>query len=264
MLLGALLDAETGLAIDVLRTALAALPIEGYELKLSPFQDHGLTGSRFEVLLTDQEQPMRSFSSIATLIQNSTLPSTVRERAIAIFRTLGEAEATIHGVTLDEIHFHEVGAVDAIVDIVGAALALEALAIEQVYSSPLPLTRGHMRMAHGLMPLPAPATLEILRKAKAPWVPSPIEGELVTPTGAAILATVASFEMPAITIERIGYGFGQKHLIWPNCLRACLGTVYGELEIAHSAHHYMHEHEHEHTHSHHSEHSYPVELPASL
>src|SRR6266550_5292339 len=125
MLLGAFLD--VGLSLEILKQALAVLPMEGYELKLSPFGDYGITGSRFEVLLAEQEQPGRSFTAIATLLQSSSLPNTVIERAIAIFRTLGEAEAVIHGVPLDEIHFHEVGAVDAIVDIVGTVIAVETL-----------------------------------------------------------------------------------------------------------------------------------------
>lgn len=225
MLLGAFLD--IGLSLETLKQTLAALPIEGYELKVSPFRDYGITGSRFEVLLAEQEQPARSFTKIAALLQSSSLPKTVIERAIAVFHTLGEAEAKIHGVPLDEILFHEVGAVDAIVDIVGAVIALESLGITQLYASPLPMTHGHLHMAHGFMPIPAPATLEILSQVKAPWLPCPLEGELVTPTGSAILATLARFETPAIAIERVGYGFGKKHIIWPNCLRACIGEAYG-------------------------------------
>ncbi len=225
MLLGAFLDA--GLPLETIRERLRALPVEGYELRLSPFQDQGLTGSQVEVLLSEQEQPTRGFREIASLLQDSALPEQVKERAIAIFHTLGEAEARVHGVSLDEIHFHEVGAVDAIVDIVGSVIALDVLGIRQLYASPLPLTRGHLRMAHGLLPIPAPATLAILSKVKAPWVPCPLEGELVTPTGAAILATLARFETPAIAIASVGYGFGKKRLIWPNCLRVCLGEPYG-------------------------------------
>lgn len=225
MLLGAFLDA--GLSLDTLKQALVGLPIEGYELKVSPFEDYGITGSRFEVLLAEQEQPARSFTTIAALLQSSSLPKPVIDRAMAIFHALGEAEAVIHGVPLDEIHFHEVGAVDAIVDIVGTVIALEALGITRLYASPLPFTRGHLHMAHGFMPIPAPATLAILSKVKAPWLPCPLEGELVTPTGAAILATLARFKTPAIAIERVGYGFGKKHIIWPNCLRACIGEAYG-------------------------------------
>ena len=225
MFLGAMLD--VGLPFELLRDTLTALQIDGYELALEPFSDKGIQGSHLRVMMMEQEQPTRHFTDIAELLYSSHLSEKIRDTAIAIFRTLGEAEATIHGVPLEEIHFHEVGAIDAIIDITGAAIALDALGIEQVYASPLPFTRGHARMAHGLMPLPAPATLEILRKVKAPWIPCPIEGELVTPTGAAILATVARFEMPAITIEQVGYGFGQKKFAWPNCLRACVGHEYG-------------------------------------
>lgn len=248
MLLAAFLDA--GLPLERLKQGLSMLPVEGYELKLMPFSDYGITGSRFEVLLAEQEQPVRSFTTIAALLQSSSLSNTIIDRAIAIFRTLGEAEAVIHGVALDEIHFHEVGAVDAIVDIVGAVLALDALGIVQLYASPLPLTRGHLRMAHGLMPIPAPATLEILSKVKAPWLPCPLEGELVTPTGAAILATLASFKTPAIAIDQVGYGFGKKHVIWPNCVRACIGEAYGYISSDDvDDHGYDHPHaRHEHSH----------------
>jgi pyridinium-3,5-bisthiocarboxylic acid mononucleotide nickel chelatase len=250
MLLGAWLDA--GFSFERLQEDLRALPVDGYELKLSSYSDQGITGSRFEVVLAEQDQPTRSFTDITALIASSQLSSYVKEKASAIFRTLGEAEAAIHGVTLDEIHFHEVGAIDAIVDIVGNVIAIEALGITHLYASPLPLTRGHLRMAHGLMPVPAPATLEILSAVKAPWVPAPIEGELVTPTGAAILATLAQFETPAIAIERVGYGFGQKRLIWPNCLRACLGETYGLSSHTHEHHHTdnLSAHEHHHTDSH--------------
>ncbi len=221
MFLGALLD--SGLPPDVLKDGLAALPVENYQLTFDAFEDKGIRGSRFNVLLSEQEQPVRYFSEIAALLQSSALPMHVRDTALAIFRCLAEAEAIVHGSSVEEVHFHEVGAVDAIVDISGAAIGVEALGITQVYASPLPLTSGHVKTAHGLLPVPAPATLEILRRVAAPWRPSPVEGELVTPTGAAILATLARFETPAITIERVGYGFGQKRLPWPNCLRLCLG-----------------------------------------
>lgn len=246
MFLGAMLDA--GLPFDTLRESLAALPIEGYQLKYEPFLDHGILGSHFEVILSEQDQPTRGFTDIAELFYASTLSPNVRDTAIAIFRTLGEAEATVHGVKLDEIHFHEVGAIDAIIDIAGAALAVETLGITQLYASPLPLTRGHLRMAHGLMPIPAPAVVEILRRVQAPWIPCPVEGELVTPTGAAILATLASFQTPALTIESVGYGFGKKRLQWPNCLRAFLGNSY---DTASSHHNHEHHRHHDHTHSDH-------------
>src|SRR5579859_5093865 len=216
MFLGALLDA--GLPFDTLKEALSALPVSGYHLTLDAFHDRGLRGARFDVVLEEQKQPTRHLSDIAAILQASTLPPRVREKALAIFRCLAEAEATVHGSSIEEVHFHEVGAVDAIVDITGAAIGIEMLGISQLYASPLPLTTGHVKTAHGLLPVPAPATLEILRKVQAPWRPAATEGELVTPTGAAILATLARFELPAMTIERVGYGFGRKQLPWPNCL----------------------------------------------
>ncbi len=225
MFLGAMFDA--GFPLETLRQALATIPVSGYELKLEQFQDKGIRGARFEVALAEQEQPARHFSDIATLLQAATLSNHVRERAIAMFRCIAEAEAVVHGSTLEEVHFHEVGAIDAIVDIVGAALAVETLEIETLYASALPLSSGHVKTAHGLLPVPAPATLEILRRVSAPWRPCPVEGEMVTPTGAAILATLARFETPAMRIERVGYGFGRKLFPWPNCLRLCLGSPVG-------------------------------------
>src|SRR5579872_6746362 len=182
MFLGAMLDA--GFPLETLQQTLAGLPIAGYDLKLEQFSDKGIRGARFDVLLAQQEQPARHFTDIVSLLQAATLPPHVRERAIAIFRCIAEAEAVVHGSTLEEVHFHEVGAIDAIVDIVGAALALETLGIDMLYASALPLSSGHVKTAHGLLPIPAPATLEILRRVSAPWRPSSAEGELVTPTGA--------------------------------------------------------------------------------
>ena len=248
MFLSAMLDAD--LPFDMLRDSLALLPIKGYQLATELFHDKGIRGTRFHVTTTEQEQPHRHFSDIAALLHESHLLVPIRDMAIAIFHTLGEAEATVHGVTLEEVHFHEVGAIDAIVDITGAAIALHSLGIEQVYASPLPLTSGHLRMAHGLMPLPAPATLEILRRVKAPWVPCPIEGELVTPTGAAILATVARFETPTIAIEQVGYGFGKKIIAWPNCVRACIGHEYRHTGLGTQETIVVHEREHSLDHAH--------------
>jgi len=225
MFLGALLDA--GLTLASLKEMLAQLPINDYQLTLDPFADKGIHGSRFDVLLSEQKQPTRHFSDIAALYHASTLPQRIRETALAIFRCLAEAEATVHRSSIEEVHFHEVGAIDAIVDITGAAIGIEMLGITQLYASPLPLTHGHVKTAHGLLPVPAPATLEILRRVGAPWQPSSAEGELVTPTGAAILATLARFEKPMIAIENVGYGFGRKRLPWPNCLRLCLGRDLG-------------------------------------
>lgn len=220
MFLGALLDA--GLAFEDLVQALAVLPIDDYQLTHESFTDKGIRGSRFGVQVS-AEQPTRHLADIQAILHAGALPPRVCDLALAIFQRLAEAEASVHGTSIEKVHFHEVGAVDAIVDIVGAAWAVERLGIAQIYASPLPLSSGHVQTAHGLLPVPAPATLEILRRVSAPWQPTTAQGEMVTPTGAAILATLARFEMPAITIERVGYGFGRKQFPWPNCLRACLG-----------------------------------------
>jgi uncharacterized protein (TIGR00299 family) protein len=228
MFLGALLDLEVGLTLDFLLKALSGLHVQGYELRLEPFEDKGILGSRFDVILSEQDTNIpqtRHLSDIVTLLNASTLSPKVRQTALSIFQCLASAESTVHGTTIEEVHFHEVGAIDAIIDITGAAIALEALGITELYASTLPLSSGHIQTAHGIMPVPAPATLEILRKVPARWIPSPTEGEMVTPTGAAILATQAKFHTPAIFIERIGYGFGQKRFPWPNCLRICLGRA---------------------------------------
>lgn len=225
MFLGALLD--VGLSLETLKSLLTTLPVSGYTVTSELFQDQGMRGIRCHVAVSDKEQPSRHLSDIKALLHAATLPPAIRERALAIFQRLAESEAAVHGSSIEEVHFHEVGAVDAIVDIVGAAIGVETLGITQLYASALPLTSGHVKTAHGLLPIPAPATVEILRRVSAPWRPCPIEGELVTPTGAAIVATLARFEIPAIAIEHIGYGFGQKRLPWPNCLRLCLGQTYG-------------------------------------
>lgn len=223
MFFGAMLDA--GLDLEDFRRVLTALPISDYLLTGEPFADKGIRGTRFTVSLTSEHQPERHLADIQTILHSSGLPGRVRERSLAVFQCLAEAEACVHGTSVEEVHFHEVGAVDAIVDIVGAVWAVETLGIDQIYASPLPLSSGHVRTAHGMLPVPAPATLEILRRVSAPWKPSIAEGEMVTPTGAALLATLARFATPALTIDRVGYGFGQKQFPWPNCLRVCLGHL---------------------------------------
>ncbi len=225
MFLASLLDA--GLVFDELRQALGALPLDDYQVTYEHFSDKGIRGSRFDVLLTSEERPTRHLADIRAIVEASTLSTGVRERSLAVFQLLAEAEAHVHGTGVEEVHFHEVGAVDAIVDIVGAVWAIERLGITQIYASPLPLSSGQVKTAHGLLPVPAPATLEILRRVSAPWRPSSAEGEMVTPTGAALLAQFARFEQPAIAIERVGYGFGRKQFPWPNCVRACLGRSPG-------------------------------------
>jgi uncharacterized protein (TIGR00299 family) protein len=221
MLLGALLDA--GLSFDRLQERLAALHLSGYELRLEPYAEKGIQGKRFSVVVRETPQPERHLAEIEQMITSSDLSQAIQQGALSIFRALAEAEAEVHGVPVEAIHFHEVGAVDALVDVVGAVIGLHELGIEQVYCSPLPLTTGQVQTAHGLLPVPAPATVELLRRVGAPWTPRAAEGELVTPTAAAILGTYARFETPAMIIRRVGYGFGRRQLPWANCLRLCLG-----------------------------------------
>jgi uncharacterized protein (TIGR00299 family) protein len=223
MLLGALLDA--GLDLDALRAGLATLPLSGYTLSAERITDHGLSGVRCVVTVeTPDPHGHRHLREIRAIVAAGWLPERAREWALAIFTRLAEAEGAIHGVSPEEVGFHEVGAVDSIVDIVGVALGFELLGIEEVYCSELPLTSGRVRSSHGSLPVPAPAALELLKGTEAVWKNVPGEGELVTPTGAAALATLARFARPdRMTIQRIGYGFGQKQLPWANCLRLLLG-----------------------------------------
>ena len=223
MLLGALLHA--GLELDELRAGLATLPLSGYTLEAERVSDHGLSGVRCVVRVEEPDpHEHRHLREIRDILAAGRLPERARERALAIFTRLAEAEGAIHGVSPEEVGFHEVGAVDSIVDIVGTALGFELLGIEEIYCSELPLTSGRVRSSHGPLPVPAPATLELLKDSGVVWKTVPGEGELVTPTGAAVIAALAQFGWPErMTIQRVGYGFGQKKLPWANCLRLLLG-----------------------------------------
>lgn len=169
----------------------------------------------------------RHLANVRTMIEGSDLPGEVRSRAVAVFTRLAEAEARVHGTSVEEIHFHEVGALDAIIDIVGACAGFHALGVEQVYASAVPLGWGWGQMAHGQLPLPAPATLEILAGVRAPTRPAPGPGELLTPTGAALIAELAIFEQPEMTLHRVGIGAGQRDHPWPNVARMWLGERSG-------------------------------------
>ncbi len=222
MLLGALLHA--GASLDDLRAGLARLPLTGYTLEAEPVSDHGIRGVRAHVRLDDTVgHEHRRLADVAALIEAAGLPERARERALAIFQRLAMAEGAVHGVAPDEVTFHEVGAVDSIVDTVGVALGLELLGVDDLYCSELPLTSGRVRSAHGPLPVPAPATLELLKGTDAVWRPVAAEGELVTPTGAAVVAALARFERPALRARATGYGFGTRTLPWANCVRLVVG-----------------------------------------
>jgi uncharacterized protein (TIGR00299 family) protein len=222
MLLGALIHA--GVRLDDLRTQLARLPLTGYTLEANEVSDHGIRGVRADVRLEEAtEHAHRRLADVRAIIEAGGLPERARERALAIFQRLAEAEGVIHGAAPEEVTFHEVGAVDSLVDTVGIALGLDLLDIDDLYCSELPLTSGRARSSHGPIPVPAPATLELLKGTNAVWRSVPGDGELVTPTGAAVVVTLARFERPAMRVVTTGYGFGKRTLPWANCLRLVIG-----------------------------------------
>jgi uncharacterized protein (TIGR00299 family) protein len=222
MALGALLDA--GLSLEALREALQRLNIDGWNLRADREVRGPLAGIRVQVVAS--EGPFhRSLNDIRAIISASSLPAAVIERSVRIFTILAEAEARVHGTTVDQIHFHEVGALDAIVDIVGVVVGLDLLGVEQVFASPLPLGGGWVRSAYGPLPIPAPATLAILASAGVPLTSDETPFELTTPTGAAILAALATFRRPPMRLRAIGYGFGARQMERPNALRVWLGDL---------------------------------------
>jgi len=220
MLLGALVD--VGLAIEDLRADLSKLPISGYEITAKRVTKNGISGTLVHVA-TEPTHEHRGLTDILTIINGANLPSEVTGSAKRTFERLASAEARVHGSSVEDVHFHEVGAVDAIVDIVGAYCGLQRLGVEKVFASALPLGGGWVDSAHGRLPIPAPATVELLRGV--PSYGGPVEAELVTPTGAAIVTTVCEHfgAMPPMTIRALGWGAGSRDLPHPNLLRVFLG-----------------------------------------
>jgi uncharacterized protein (TIGR00299 family) protein len=223
MLLGALLD--LGLSLDDLWSDLARMALSGYELEAMRQVRHGLSGTQLRVRDVAQAHPARHLHDVHRLIEESGLSEQVKKTSIAVFERLARAEARIHGVPVDEIHFHELGAVDSVVDIVGFVAGAERLGVERVFASPVPLGSGTIEIEHGLLPVPAPATLALLAEVNAPTRPHPAQTEIVTPTAAALLAELATFAYPPLRVRAVGYGFGQKEFPWANAVRAWLGEA---------------------------------------
>ncbi len=224
MHIGAMLD--LGVPEAYLRDALARLPMaREFELMVEPGAKMGITGTRATVALREHSHEHRHLADIRNIIDQAGYPTTVRERSLDIFERIAVAEAKIHGTSIDEVHFHEVGATDSIVDIVAAALCLEHLAVDRVHCTTLELGGGTVRCAHGVMPVPAPATAEMLTGVPCRY--DGVESEATTPTGAAILRhAVDEFSAPqGFRSERIGYGIGQKDFRLPNVVRVMLGTA---------------------------------------
>jgi len=230
MTLGALVDA--GCAAEHLRADLRGLQVPGWELTTEKVWKNGMAATYVRVVTEDQTKH-RSLSAILEILQKSQLAPAVRERAAAIFQKLGEAEAPVHDVPLEKIHFHEVGAVDAIVDIVGACIGFHVLGIEKFACSPLNVGGGTAKMAHGVLPVPAPATANLLQGK--PTYSNGAQKELVTPTGAAIVATLCDTfgPQPAMNVSAIGYGAGTADLEGqPNVLRIMVGEEVGATKRA--------------------------------
>jgi len=223
MTLGALVDAGCNLA--EIETHLRRLPVPGWKISSGKVVRRGFRATQVKVEFSDPQRH-RSLSTILELIGRAGLPPAIAGRASRIFQRLGEAEALVHGAPMEKVHFHEVGAVDAIVDIVGAAAGFEQLGIEEFFCSALNVGGGRVDTQHGNLPVPAPATAELLRGA--PTYSNGIQRELVTPTGAAIVATVVSQfgPQPAMTVGAIGLGAASAELAeQPNVLRLFIGDA---------------------------------------
>ncbi len=224
MFLGALFDC--GLPEQVLLDGLAALGIAGFTVVAEKQWHAGISATKCKISI-EGEHHHRTWKTIRNMINGSSLPGKIIEKALEVFSALARAEAKVHGCPPDDVHFHEVGGLDAIIDIVGTVLGLDYLAIEQLITSPLPLTRGWVECAHGSLPLPAPAVCELVRDI--PVYGIDLDRELVTPTGAALAKTLSSAfgNFPPMTITETGYGAGSHELPGnrPNLLRLVIGEL---------------------------------------
>ena len=223
MLLGALLDA--GLEQATLQAALDALSIQGLEVEARRVQKNGIAATLVEIQ-TAHQRHFRYLADILAILEESTLPSLVKEQSAAVFTRLARAEARVHGVGVEEVHFHEVGALDAIADvvgIVGMVAGLHALGVEALYASPVPLSHGQVQTAHGMLPVPPPAVLTLLEGVPVRGIE--VRGETVTPTGAALVVTLAHDfgPPPFMLLDRVGHGAGHRHFPLPNIVRLLVG-----------------------------------------
>lgn len=229
MILGALVDA--GVKVEELQAAISGLGVAGIRLSAEQVKRGAFAGTRVHVRTDEHGHPHRHLPDIEAILDRAGIPDAVRGDARRIFRRLADAEAAAHGAAPDRIHFHEVGALDALADVIGAAWGIRRLGLERIHVSPLNLGGGFIQAAHGRMPVPAPGTAALL--VGVPAYGSEIQGELTTPTGAAILTSLAAAygPMPPMTVERVAYGAGGRDLEeQPNLLRLILGEAAGDLE----------------------------------
>jgi uncharacterized protein (DUF111 family) len=273
MTLAALVDA--GADRDYIEQELSKIQIEPFHLEWKKVNKKGISSLKMDVVLDPHKQPNhhRHYSEIVRMIETVGFNDYVKAISLAIFEKIGIAEAKIHDIPLEHVHFHEVGAIDSIVDVIGIALALDSLHIERIICSPVPLGSGTVRCDHGIYPVPAPATLEMMRGL--PIAPTPYSMEMTTPTGAGVVSGIVhefSKGLPPMVVESIGYGAGTRDLPnQPNVLRAIIGsadpylpqwqiqhgiTQLAQQEHAHTEHHHHHHHGHDHQHGHEHGHSH--------
>lgn len=228
MIIGALLDA--GLSLEHLRDQIKKLDLSHYDIGVETVFKKGIKGSQALITIGQDhhDHHHRHLSHIKEIINNSELSESVKEKSIGIFQRLAEAEANVHGSEVEHVHFHEVGAMDAIIDVVGAVIGFNALGIEKIFCSPLHVGSGTVECAHGILPVPAPATAELIKGR--PVYSTGVKGELLTPTGAAILTSLSSRfgAMPPMSITSIGYGAGTLEPSIPNLLRVVIGETEDE------------------------------------
>ncbi|MEL6331826.1 MAG: nickel pincer cofactor biosynthesis protein LarC [Cyanobacteria bacterium J06626_26] len=260
MCLGAILAA--GMPLGDLLARLEGLGLrDEYEFTVAQVRRQEQAATAVTVkLVSNAIHGHRHLSAIEALIQQAKLPPRVTDWSLAIFRELAAAEAAVHGIPAEQVHFHEVGATDALVDIVGTCLGLDWLGVDRVVCSPLPVGGGTVKAAHGRLPVPAPAVLELLRRAQVPIYSNGIEKELVTPTGAAIATTLSQQfgPPPAMTLQQIGLGAGSHDLPIPNILRLWIGTAPRSAHSQHPEHqHPEHQHPDQHPEHQHPEHQHP-------
>lgn len=225
MIVASLIDA--GADLDALRASLSHLGIPGFSIAVEAVSRHGFSATKFHVKLDmEAHQPHRNLQDITTILETASLPKPVYHRAVLVFERLADAEAKVHGTTVEKVHFHEVGSVDAIVDVTAAVLALHLLGVERVVCSPIPTGSGTVLCNHGILPVPAPATTELLKGI--PLASTDETGELITPTAAAVLTTLADefASLPAMAVDSVGYGAGTRDdTKRPNLLRVLVGEA---------------------------------------
>ena len=228
MVLGAVVDA--GVSLTVITSALDTMNVSGVALSVEQSQRGGVVGTHVRVELDEQARKSHRFDDFIATVQSSTLSNSVKQQSTAVFNRMADAEARVHRTSAEHLHLHELGTLDTLVDVVGAIAGLERLGVERVFSSPFPMGTGVFRSEHGILPVPSPATSALFTMSDAPLVPAPNNpvrtGEMVTPTGAGIITTLAEFRLPRMAMQAQGYGLGTRDPEeYPNVLGIWVGEI---------------------------------------